>query len=467
MILRKRQPPNQAVVFASKHNLLKGRFFHIKMREIYTQGSIAEFEHDGDDLDCYYLPTRAISFGVNKGGLVVLPETQEIKVYVGQLEKVLNQIKVRAPQTILIPDSNYFLDLALLEHISLLSEKLTRGESYSVWPYARTENLDSWVEELKSSGFDISVALPHRVYFEDLKHPQHRGGWGRWVDDPGELSFAERYGLPYPVSWLGRGLNQVKEAYTRVVQRTGKNGALLKPVFSAGGFTIKRVGSEEELIRHYKGLEASGSLKLFGQEMPIEVQEEINDIVELGSVQYRGQEILTPGKMSLQLVEENRWVGNIFNNGLSKEVKKEVGQIFANFSRGMHRALDGGFYGWGGVDFAVRKGSEMPIILEHNGARVTGAHPAISLAEALGVSDQTFLIRKTPGTPECDLETLWRMLEKEGISYNPDKRSGVFPLLWIEGAGFLFSVGENESEVLRITEKAIELVHANGFSRHE
>ena len=59
------------------------------------------------------------------------------------------------------------------------------------------------------------------------------------------------------------------------------------------------------------------------------------------------------------------------------------------------------------------------------------------------------------------------MLEKEGISYNPDKKSGVFPLLWIEGAGFLFSVGENESEVLRITEKAIELVHANGFSRHE
>ena len=294
------------------------------MREIYTQGSIAEFEHDGDDLDCYYLPTRAISFGVNKGGLVVLPETQEIKVYVGQLEKVLNQIKVRAPQTILIPDSNYFLDLALLEHISLLSEKLTRGENYSVWPYARTENLDSWVEELKSSGFNISVALPHRVYFEDLKHPQHRGGWGRWVDEPGELSFAERYGLPYPVSWLGRGLNQVKEAYARVVQKTGKNGALLKPVFSAGGFTIKRVGSEEELMGHYKGLEASGALKLFGQEMPIEVQEEINDIVELGSVQYRGQEILTPGKMSLQLVEENRWVGNIFNNGLSKEVKKEV-----------------------------------------------------------------------------------------------------------------------------------------------
>ncbi len=74
------------------------------------------------------------------------------------------------------------------------------------------------------------------------------------------------------------------------------------------------------------------------------------------------------------------------------------------------------------------------------------------------------MIRKT-GSPISDLTTVWRMLRSEGLAFDPQTRRGVFPLLWIEGSGFLFSVGNHEYEIRSMTDHALKLAKENGYAR--
>jgi hypothetical protein len=430
----------------------------MERQSIIAQGSLREFKNDGDDLDRYYLTAREL---VVKGDFYLLPKYNPLLEYASQLNQILLSINQPSRQILTIPDTDYLLDLAIIQNISLLKDKLNRNLNYLVYPYAVTDETLMWIEKLQKLGFNIEAAFPKKPYFDNLYHPAHRGGWGRWVNQPERPSFAELNDLPYPISWIGQGLDQINEAYERVCYSSGQNLAFFKPIFSAGGFTLAKISSKEELQRHYKKLKNQGALDFDGQEIPVEIQAFIPNIEELFSFQYdENGNLLTPRGLSKQVIESNQWQGNFFN-GFA--VPEEVNNIWQNFRKSyqeyLQKYLGNHNFGWGGVDIAKTSDGRW-IILEHNGLRITGAHPAIFLARQLQVSKQPFMTLKSPGEVSSDLITIWNLLEKEKLSFNPSSRRGIFPIVWFPGSGMLFATGENPQELLN---KAYNLFAQNNY----
>ena len=410
-------------------------------RKIISQSSLREFAHDGDDLDKYYLPARGL---ILPGDIHLLPENDLLINYKNQLNGILSSINLPQRKTIFIPDSDYLLDLAILQHISLLKNNLNWENVYSVYPYATTEETLQWINKLQNEKFNIYPAIPKKTYFEDLYHPAHRGGWGRWVKQPDIASFAEENNLPYPTSWIGQGLDQVIEAYQRVCQDSKQTEAFFKPIFSAGGFTLAKISSKEELIQHYEKLKEQSALNFDGQEIPVEVQVFLPNIEELYSFQYTNDRLLTPRGLSKQIIKNNQWQGNYFN-GFS--IPEAIITIWEKFKNGYQTYLDNSNFGWGGVDLAKTHNNQWTI-LEHNGLRITGAHPAISLAQQLEVIEQPFMTLKSPGDVNSDLITIWTVLKQNKLAFDSSTKKGIFPIVWFPGSGMLFSTGDKPYQQL-------------------
>lgn len=422
-------------------------------RKIIVQGSLEEFKNDGDNFDRYYLPARGL---VIPGDNHVLPETLELQTYTQQLNQILTNLALNPRKIIFIPDSDYLLDIAIMQHISLVKEKLQRGVNYQVYPYAVTTKTLEWIEGLKAQGFNIKPAFPQKLYFENLTHPAHRGGWGRWVNKPDISSFPERHNLPYPVAWIGFGLAEIIEAYKRVVYYSQNNEAFFKPIFSAGGFTLRKITSEEDLISHYQRLKERGALDFNGQEIPVEIQAFIPDITGLYSLQYtENGQLFTPRGLSKQIVTQNQWQGNIFNGETGDDA---LLTIWERFHAGYQKEW-GINFGWGGIDLAKRKSGEW-IILEHNGLRITGAHPAIFLAQQFNTLHYPFATLKSPGEVNSDLITLWELLERNNLAFDLQLRTGIFPIVWFPGSGMLWATGE---QPLKLLETAYNILSKQGL----
>lgn len=419
----------------------------MERKRIVCQGSIPEFEHDGDEMDRYYLPGRGL---VLSGSRHLLPDHQMMIDYAHQFNNILSQLGLMPRNVGFIPDSHYLLDEAILENLQIMKRDLSSPGDYLVYPYAVTENLLRWCGELKNLGLSIESMFPKKIYFEDLDHPSHRGGWGRWVDEPERLSFPEEANLPYPTSWIGRNLEEIVEAYYRVCQETKTPSAVIKPIFSAGGFTLKIVNNEEDLRKYYQKLNYERALDLFNEKIPIEVQSFVPDITAFYSLQYLKGILITPGKVCQQIIKETSWQGNLFNlhtwNHNSYQIEmvlEQASEIWQNFSQ---------FYPdieneWGGLDLALTSEGRL-IILEHNGQRITGAIPAIAAASQLGVKDSPFATLKSPANPACDLKALWDFLCTENFAYDSSKKEGVFPIVWLPGSGMLLAVSDNPIKLL-------------------
>lgn len=421
-------------------------------RKIIAQGSLWEFANDGDDFDRYYLPARGL---ILPGEQFILPETPDLQNYSKQLNRILAQLFLNPRNIIFVPDVNYLLDIAILQNLSLIKKRLVKGVNYQVYPYAVTKETLTWITELQKVGFNITAAFPQKAYFENLTHPAHRGGWGRWVSKPNILSFPEKYNLPYPVSWIGQGLDQIVEAYQQVINQTQSPYAFFKPIFSAGGFTLRKIANDEDLKQHYQKLKEQGTLYFDGEEIPVEIQAFIPDIDELYSFQYtKNGEMLTPKRLSKQIVNNNQWQGNIFNGEIPDY---HLLEIWERFKAGYQKE-NGANFGWGGIDLAKTKDGEW-VILEHNGLRITGAHPAIFLAQQLGVINQPFATLKSPGNVNCDLLTLWNLLNGNNLSFNPNTQQGIFPIVWFPGSGMLWATGESP---LAFLETAYNLLSKQG-----
>lgn len=429
-------------------------------KEIHVHSSIEDYSRDGDP-DYLYLPPRALAMA-GQDGIVVLPEAPSVQRFTAQFASVAQaHLGLDFPRTVFIPGDKYLLDEAISDTIPLMENSLRRTEQYRVLPYANTRFLRDWVGQMNTAGFNLEIGLPEKVY-ED-RHPQHRGGWGRWVDDPGKPSFPQKYGLPYPDSFVGQGLDQVREAYELLQQRTGQPEAFFKPVYSAGGFTLKEFSSVQELEDHYRFLESRGALEINGRVGPVEVQQKIVGIRNLVSLQYDGDRVVTPGLFSQQTVEGSNWVGNIFNTPQSPEVLSRVSQIFTNFSRGMSLETGGNFYGWGGLDMAIvdRDGREDVVIIEHNGGRITGAHPPSRFAQRLDVADQPFLLRKV-SSPHGEFSDVWDLLRSHDLALD-GHRTGSVPMLWLDGAGFIFTTAPTQAELAVQIDSTLDICVAQGF----
>jgi hypothetical protein len=434
---------------------------------IYDHSSIPEYVSDGDP-DNWYLPSRASVYGVNRlDRLVVLPDAESVSVYAMQFRDIVDELEQAAPNFVMIPDVDYLLDQSIRQNLGTITERLNGNGRYRVHPYSNNIFLRAWVNELNKMGFDINICMPERVYYSNLKDISHRGGWGRWVENEAgrtdESSFPEDWGIPYPTSYIGQGLEQIRQAYRLTTETSGHDSVYFKPIFSGGGFTIRKLDSDEELQGYYSELQSAGGLTLFDKEIPVEIQEEIPDVIGFASLQYYQGRIITPGGLTRQIVDGDNWVGNIFNSQLQGPLGNQHLDIFSRFRQGT-LSVNGhnGFVG--GLDFAIQRceGHERLVVLENNGSREVGANPAIALADSFDVSDKPFLIRKV-SNPRCDLRTFWEMLKLEGMQYDPQTKGGVFPALIIKGNGFLFVAGESEQEILEMTDKASELAYNNGY----
>lgn len=418
-------------------------------RRIFAQGSIREYEHDGDDKDGQYLPGRSLAFAISHPeSIFFLPDHPQVTRYHEQLDEIrhdLGRSRMNG-NAVFIPDTHYLLDIAIAEHIPVVAEQLNRNEHYMVYPYAVTQDTTQWISELQQRGFRLSASLPQRVYYEDLRDTSHRGGWGRHVSTPDEPSFAEFAGIAYPTSYTGQGRSEIVEAYQRVAQESIR--AFFKPVFSAGGFTLKEVTNVAEVIEQHYQLKKMGALDILGQETPVEIQAYIPDIKGVYSLQYQDDKIITPGGITEQMMNGNKWVGNIFNENANPELVRQAAIIFDRYRTAL--TLQGKkLHGQGGFDFAEIKtqaGKSQLMMIEHNGLRMTGANPAIALAEGFGVQG-VHMAQKSPGEVQCDVATLWDVLKSNGLQFDPATRVGIFPIVWMEGSGMLWGAGHNVNSI--------------------
>lgn len=435
------------------------------MERIYVQGSLAEFEHDGDDLDRYYLPQRAAAHCLRPNTRLIVPDTPSTQEYLMHLSRVAGDVGVSRPETTFIPDTQYLLDNAISEHIDQITGSLRENFPYRIYPYANTQELREWTGELVMRGYQIDIAIPERKYFDDIRHPQHRGGWGVWVRDSNELTFPQRYNLPYPVSYIGVGIEEIEQARQLAIGETGVVYAKL--LFSAGGFGVRRVESAQDLRDFYNQVRDSGSLELFGQEQPFELQREIGNISTFASIQFADGLLITPGSLSEQIVNGNNWAGNVFGT-LPDRLKHKAVQLANKFTKAY--TAETGQSATGGLDLAVVKvdGDLDLMVVEPNLARTVGADPAISLAKTFGVSDRPFMIRKT-GVPQTDLQTIWDMMSTESLKLNPQTGRGAFPLLWTsETDGFLFVSGRDGRDIREISDRVVHMAGLNGYVKdHE
>lgn len=430
----------------------------MERKKIISQGSLLEFKYDGDDEDRYYLPARGL---ILPGDYHFIPEKQDLLTYWQQLNEILLELSLSKKEAIVIPDSDYLLDLAILQNLVTVQKSLSKQISYRIYPYAITDDTFNWINKLKRQGYNIEAAFPQKVYFKNLSHPSHRGGWGRWVDKPDQESFPERHNLSYPKSWIGQGIDQIKEAYQRVVEETYSYDVFFKPIFSAGGFTLRHISSEEDLINHYQKLKQKNTLDFEGEEIPVEIQAFVPDISSLYSFQYTEHGLFTPGGVCRQIVENNQWQGNIFNQDVLVGDVEELNMIWQRFYNGYKKEYyPNGNFGWGGIDLAKTEDGKW-VILEHNGLRITGAHPAIYLAWQLDVFNRPFATKKLPGEDvNCDLKTLWDLLSANDLSFDPKTKNGIMPIVWFPGAGMLWATGE---EPLRMLDQAYNLLSINNY----
>lgn len=430
----------------------------LKHISIYAQGSIEEFRYDGDLYDGQYLPARSLAYlPKDPTGLFVLPDHPDVTLYHRQLSAMHDKLGIIPPSVnkpIIVPDIDYLLDECIGQSIEILEGALDKNQVYKVFPYATTQLTLDWMNKLQERGFNVSSALPQKTYYEDLRSPAHRAGWARTVGKPNELSFPERYGIPYPKAFVGTGLKEIIEAYRLVCARSGNSDAFFKPVFSAGGFTLARITNENELIAHFNTLKKQGALEMLGRETPVEIQDEIKNMVGLYSLQYEDEKIVSPNILTRQIVKGTNWIGNIFNGDINPQLLMQAQEIFSRFVHGVREYTGKRLQGSGGIDLGEinKEGRQHLRVIEHNGQRITGGHPAIALAEGLGVISP-FMTQKSPGDPNCDLATLDEVLRASHLGYDNQKKRGVFPIIWMKGSGMLWVAGYSEKDMRELLDK--------------
>lgn len=440
-------------------------------KNIFAQGSIAEYRNDGDDLDRYYLPARSLAFrDRHRSALFLLPDISRIHTYEEQLQQIRHELGLATAvesRPIYVPDTDYLLDVALLAHQNEIARELPSGHSYIVYPYAVTHDTQNWIAALRERGHTITASMPVRTYYEDLYDLSHRGGWSRHVSMPDQPSFPEITGIPYPTAFMGMGEEEAVEAYKLVVAATQNPEVFFKPVFSAGGFTLKKVASPQEVREHYVHLKEQGALDILDQETPIEMQAAIPSERQAGfySLQFHGKMIITPKTLTEQLMSGVNWAGNIFNNGVQPRLAHQANEIFNRFVRGYELRTGKAFDMSGGMDFGGVIDDEGSIdlrLIEVNGNRITGADPAIALQQGLQV-ESPYMTQKSPGPVNCDLQTLWTVLKGLSCQFDPKTKTGIFPIVWMEGSGMLWAAARDVRTMSQNLERTYNELARHGY----
>lgn len=435
-----------------------------QIQRVVAMSKPLAYKGDGDVADIRYIPGRTLA-GIHRteGGIFVLPDYPDVRTYANQLDQIRHTLMLRGaaePELVYIPPTDEILDISIRQNIQLVEERLNKNNHHILLPYSHTDENEAWMQDLRERGIPIDAAIALKS--ENLESIDNRGGWGHHVWDPDFVPAPERVHIPYPVSWIGRTVEEATEAYQRVADQTGDPRVQLKGVFSAGGFVNVTVTSVEDVVREYTTFSQHGAL---GHSGAVELQGFIPDLdPEKGifSLQYSTDSfhrhiIDTPGGVGTQILDHhNEWIGNRFNDPhLVQQYGGASHELFDQVS-----AVLNGSAAKGGLDIgATRTTKSGLVVIEHNAKRMTGAHPAIELMQALGVpSDMPAVSKKCEREIQCDLATLWEVLEQSGHAFDPVTKTGIFPMCWMNGQyGMLMAFGPVEST--QVLEKQIDQVY--------
>lgn len=435
-----------------------------QVRQIVAMSKPNAYRGDGDRADVRYIPSRTLA-GIHRqeGAVYVLPDFADVREYATQLDLIRAKLMVRGinePDLVYIPEVDEILDISIQQQIELLTSRLDPSIPHIVRPYSHTPENEVWMDLLRARGYDVNANIALKS--EDLQSLDNRGGWGRHIWDPSFIPAPEKAHIPYPASWIGRNANEAVEAYLRVAEATSDPRVQIKGVFSAGGFVNATVKTPEEAEHTYMEFLQRGAL---GQTGAVEMQGFIPDLDPTNgifSLQYSttptGLHVIdTPSGISSQIMDtKNEWIGNRFNDPrLVSEYSANAHTLFNEMAQVLN-----GSVAKGGIDIGATRTTESGlVVIEHNAKRMTGAHPAIELMDALGVPRKMPAVsKKCERKINCDLATLWDMLESTGNSFDPVTKTGIFPICWMNGHyGMLMAFGPVEST--EILEHQIDQVY--------
>jgi len=386
----------------------------ITTERLFSHSSIKEYENDGDDQDRYYLPWRVAAEVAARQKMgqkvsIILPKHSEFEEYLELLEsELLDGGRINRLYT---PDNSYLMDEDI--KTNLLSELLDLTHQKTILhPYKATDEFYSWAKVLQS-------LKGVRVY-ADRANPNDRFWWGhkgayhRWIDDLSTPSFAENFDLTVPKGFIAKDKAEV----FRAISIIGKK-VVLKPILGAGGFRIGFCETKEDVDCYEWPIDA-----LAGDPMPVAVQEKLDiEKDSLGervfSLQFADGRVY--GLLTRQKVSNTEWCGNIIPAGVSESFElscqNQADQLLSCIKP----------TGDGGIDFADVRG--IPVILEVNGGRPTGAHIPKRFKEAFAPNSAHFVFEKVDINGDHAFD-VWDKLSSNKLNLSADQ-TGVFPLVWL------------------------------------
>ncbi len=440
--------------------------------ELHIPGPIIDFKDDGDKFDGKYIPARILPVLIGKENLstkrlVVLPES--VRSYVEGFWEILSEINgeetVFPFKIFYVPyypyrDSTYYtLENFLMtvlpeEFLGVIRGLVPRGK-VRLYPYMTTRATLALKRFLEDQGFSVENGLPF-VDTNDPLYPTRSSGRRLGSFDP---KLAEKIGFNYPPSWYCVDKDEI-DLFIELSLKNYPQGLWLKVFGGAGGyqnFHITCDMSEDQI---------ENILSRISSETWVEIQADLRnfgEILHFGSVQVRDGKIITPGVLSLQLVDEQgHWFGNEFNSLFvrgNRHIVESVREMVENISnylktQGITPATFGVDFG-----FVLENGEIVPYVIEVNLGRGTGAGPGIGMMELLGFEDEEKVVRYLIARENVEPNILkaWRRLKESGISFEKSFQRGVMPVVWVAGHRSLLIAGSSE-EVSKLEQKALEVL---------
>lgn len=418
-------------------------------------------------------PARGLAaWGHQRNAQVVLPDVAPIQTFASGLHRIWQELDIADPTKLSSPiwvedpliGARDALTHVILTDLDGFAQQVLRDSSRSkLIPHAYTPEIAQLKERLQT---DYEIKL-------DVSMDQKPYQYPNIFDRSGFAPFARRYNLPVPYSVIAVGEEEMVSAYQQVADQSQEKLVWAKLAASGGGYGVVPVNNPEEIAALYQHFRSLGILNLYGREIPWEIQANVKNIAALGSWQYQGNKITTPGEFCLQYMDPNDptvWIGNGYYlwNGLDKDVtlpKTRKLQKQTMFALSQEKGLNHNFAG--GFDFPITESGDV-LILEHNGARMSDATLQSNTAKAFGIGS-----RKTPfiaiklGSPNADINVVWRFLKANDFAYNPSTGEGLAPFAWIKDqkAGYATVIisAADADRLSRLHSSAIESMRKEGL----
>ncbi len=456
-----------------------------------------------------YPARAALGLGMLPDVITVLPDIPGVREYAEGLEEIRKYYALGDPLAPLwVPDFHEpqdTLDAIMLRYAPDIARQLRRlsaDDHLTVMTHATTPETQEWITILRDAGIKIDPLF--RTKTQERPGYAYRYGFSSWREgeNPSDV-FAALYGIPAAFGRIAYTKEEAERGYEAVVASVGSSRVFTKIDASGGGTYMGIDQSAEDVVKRFAAWRDAGKLEpIHENPIPIEIQPFIHGIVSIGSFQYVGHEIVTPGPgYTTQIIKENTWQGNIYNTvhiaGVPDAEQAGVRNLIGEFQRRFMIGIqeEEKEFSTGGVDFAIARISDMPnpeafipedmlqlaqalevdympIAIEHNGQRVSDALWPAMFAKQLGITDTPFMSKHV--SPVLDkVSVAWEHIVAHDMHYTKEKGEGIVPMHWVHDtigaihSGAMLVVGKNEEVMQHIFENAVLTLREAGIIGEE